>query len=125
MVNTNEVTTRFCEENELPVASNKDLSSIGFHIRNAFNFKNINNKGFRGHIEGTGLMRIKEDGKAIVVIGYPDAFEDKMKEIVGSFFEQKKKRMDDAEAERQRSAEVSLKPKRPRIPANRPLNYRK
>lgn len=125
MVNTSEITTRFCEENGLPVASNKDLSAIGFHIRNAFNFKNINNKGFRGHIEGTGLMRIKEEGKAIVVIGYPDDFLPKMNEIVKSFFDQKKKRMDDAETERQKAAERALKPKRPRIPANRPIYSRK
>jgi len=120
MINVNEVTIEFCLENNLPAPSGKDLSSIGHYVRSSFNFLYIRKKGLRGHIEGTGLMRIKEDNLAMVVVGYPDDFKNELKAAVKSFYNEKKKRMEQDEALKKEAAMRALKPKRQRIPYKKP-----
>ena len=115
----------YCQSKNLPFPSDKEVSSIGTKTRDRFNFIYMQKSGIRGHIEGTGFVRVKEGKFAMIVNGYPDDFRDEMYWVIEKFLTDKQAKIDKAELEKKRVAEIVAKPKRPRIPANRPVYSRK
>ena len=102
----------------MPIPSGKDLAIIGHEIRNGFNGQHLKDQD--GLIPGTGLIKITEYEKPMVVQGYPDIFLSSMIFHIERFYVEKKARMDKAEAERVAATAKKEKPLRPRVPSKRP-----
>lgn len=120
-----DVVSDYCKSKDLPFPSDKELSSIGTKTRDRFNFIYMQKSGLRGYIEGTGFVRVKEGKFAFIVNAYPDDFRDEMNWVIDKFYTDRQARIDKAELEKNKAAEIAAKPKRPRIPANRPIYSRK
>lgn len=118
MITTKDQVFKYCEEHNMPMPSGKDLATIGHEIRNGFSGQHL--KDQEGLIPGTGLIKITEYEKPMVVQGYPDSFLPSMIFHIERFYVGKKDRMDKAEAERVAAAAKKEKPPRPRVPSKRP-----
>lgn len=125
MINVKEQTEKFCLSKGLAVPSGKDISSIGPLAIKRFRYIYVQKSGLRGYIEGTGLMRIKEGNQAIIVNGYPDDFSTELDWVIETFFKDKETKKVVEEQKLKEMAEKAAKPKRPRIPANRPIYNRR
>ncbi len=125
MINVKEQTEAFCILRDLSFPSGKDISSIGSRAIKRFRFIYVQKSGLRGHIEGTGLMRLKEGNQVVIVNGYPDDFSDELDWVIETFFNEKEIKRVSEEQKVKELAEKAAKPKRPRIPANRPIYNRR
>jgi len=94
MMTVYEVVTRYCESNALPLPSGKDLSTIGKEMSGLFRKQSLNSKP--GPIPETGLILQEEQGKRMVVLGYPLLFAATMFSTTETFYAEKKKRQESA-----------------------------
>lgn len=103
----------------MPIPSGKDLSHIGHHVRNRFNQQFL--KLELGLIAETGLVKVVEEGKPMIVLGYPDIFLPNMLHCIRFWYAKKHERMAKDETEKKLAANAKEKPKRARIPAKKPV----
>lgn len=119
MVTTTEQVFKYCQEKNLPIPSAKDLSHIGHSVRNRFNQQFM--KSDLGIIAETGLVKVIENDKPMIVLGYPDVFLPNMLHCINWWYIKKQERIQKDATEKAVAATKKEKPMRARIPSKRPI----
>lgn len=92
MVSILEVAIEYCKENNLPPPSQKDLRNagqfVGTHFRRFWGPKQP-----ASIISKAGFMYTKEDGKEMLILGYPIEFKEEMLNRIAIFYQEKAARI--------------------------------